>query len=891
MPGSEDEKDEQQNAKPQSADSPTAPNGSTSRSSSSEETQSRIDSVTLRSLSQRYDLLNEVGRGGMGVVYRARDRETGGVVALKVLLPEISGRSELIERFKAEMLLARKVTHKNVCRTHELLRFDDTVVISMEYVEGESLRAFLKRYGSVPLRKGLEWTKQICSALSEAHGQSVVHRDLKPENILIATDGTVKVMDFGLARSVEAQTTQSGTVMGTPAYMSPEQAQGKPVDLRSDIYSLGLILYEMFTGSPAFTADTVSALLYKHVHEMPAPPRQVDPDLPERIESAIQKCLEKNPKKRPQSAAEVEKLLSEKLATTVGAEGEVSEMPLPLHLTRWQHGDYYLSAVALLVAVGFIFFFDPVYPYPALELRTSRQDATQRAVELLLKFEPLAQPEDVRLTFPNGILVFYYPKVHSSGMLKTNQWFREANNGWVIDLDVGQKKPGATSQGTASVSLDSDGKLESLRLPRKSAAIGDKPPAQEAVLGAAINYVREFFGADVGQIVPAASVGKYRQGIYKDELELTWKLQGPEPDIEQVYELAFDPEGLRGALHYRYSKRDSEALESDVWSPFSHGFQERESALKRFEAAGALGLTLLALLVFVLFFARRLYQRTRHSALFTACWVVLAGFGLILPSLLQAPSDFWEFAWIWIPMGSVVGFFFAYAFICVAEHYLERTLPSRANSWMKFLRKPLESRASGLALLRGCMLGALYLGVHTALLAGMILGRLGAPSLGWLAPAKVNFPNLALYSSCLAILATVGASWCLIAFPAALAYRIKPRSSLLMIVPTVLWLATSFSLPGASGFPLIHLFLFAGLQGLFFSAILCRYDFLAMVVAVFTVETWLLVYPVYCILHKVETLSCSLALLPWFVVLLVGLAIYFRPLLVSAHQRVVAVFE
>ncbi|MDA2914812.1 serine/threonine protein kinase, partial [Acidobacteriia bacterium AH_259_A11_L15] len=161
-----------------------------------------------------------------------------------------------------------------------------------EYVEGESLRSFLNRYGSAPLRRGLEWTQQICSGLAEAHSQGVVHRDLKPENILIDRWGQAKIMDFGIARSLEADATRTGTLIGTPAYMSSEQAEGKPPDGRSDIYSLGLILYEMFTGQRAFHAETPIGLAMKQIQEAPRPPREVEPDLPERLDRAIQRCLE-----------------------------------------------------------------------------------------------------------------------------------------------------------------------------------------------------------------------------------------------------------------------------------------------------------------------------------------------------------------------------------------------------------------------------------------------------------------------------------------------------------------------------------------------------------------------------------------------------------------------
>ena len=278
---------------------------------------SAAGSSSLTALAQRYDILGEAGHGNMGNVYKARDRETGETVALKLIKPEIAQDQAMMERFKNELLFARKITHKNVCRVYDFNRVGGTAYTSMEFVEGESLRSVLNRFGSIPVRKGIDLALQICSGLKEAHAQGIVHRDLKPENVMVDAQGNVKIMDFGIARSMEAGTRLTGSMIGTPAYMAPEQVAGKSVDYRTDIYSLGLILYEMFTGSQAFQADTPVAVALKQIRESPAPPHEVDPTIPVFLERAVLKCLEKEPEKRFPSVAQLEQSLRANAGTPV----------------------------------------------------------------------------------------------------------------------------------------------------------------------------------------------------------------------------------------------------------------------------------------------------------------------------------------------------------------------------------------------------------------------------------------------------------------------------------------------------------------------------------------------------------------------------------------------
>jgi serine/threonine protein kinase len=293
---------------------------------------------TITGLPERYETMSELGRGGMGIVYKARDRETGEILAIKILKPEIAVEAQVLERFKNELRLAHKITHRNVARLYEFHRNGETVFVSMEFVEGESLRAFLLRSGKLDPERALAIARQIVSGLGEAHRQSIVHRDLKPENIMMAESGEIKVMDFGISRSYAAGVTATGAIIGTPAYMAPEQAEGKSTDQRTDVYAFGLILYEMFTGKAAFSGETPVSVALKQVRERPPAPSTVAPGLPKNIEAAILKCLEKDPANRFQSIEEVERALEGAPARTVPS--RTSKLP-----RRWL-----LAAIPIVAA-------------------------------------------------------------------------------------------------------------------------------------------------------------------------------------------------------------------------------------------------------------------------------------------------------------------------------------------------------------------------------------------------------------------------------------------------------------------------------------------------------------------------------------------------------------
>ena len=254
----------------------------------------------------RYEIIEELGKGGMGRVYRALDKQINEDVAVKLIKPEIAADENILERFSNELKLARKISHKNICRMYHLEKEAKAPYITMEYVPGEDLKSVVKRREKIPEEEAISIAKQVCEGLDEAHELGVIHRDLKPQNIMIAEDGNAKIMDFGIARSLEAPgVTASGVMIGTPDYISPEQAEGEEADQRSDIYALGVILYEMVTGSVPFKGDTALSVALKHKAQLPKEPRKFNPEVSENLSRLILVCMEKDRERRYQKAEEL----------------------------------------------------------------------------------------------------------------------------------------------------------------------------------------------------------------------------------------------------------------------------------------------------------------------------------------------------------------------------------------------------------------------------------------------------------------------------------------------------------------------------------------------------------------------------------------------------------
>jgi serine/threonine protein kinase len=338
----------------------------------------------------RYQIIEELGRGGMGKVFRALDKELDEEVALKLIKPEIARDKKTIERFKNELKLARKISHRNIGRMYELMEDRGLHFITMEYVAGQDLKALERQTGRLTTGKAISITQEICEGLGEAHRRGVIHRDLKPSNVIIDKDGNARIMDFGIARSVEGKgITDAGVMIGTPEYMSPEQVEGKEVDQRSDIYSLGVVLFEMVTGKLPFEGDTPFTIGVKHKSEIPQDPKELNAEITDSLSGLILKCMEKEKDKRYQSTVEIlhdleviEKEVPKTSQSQVPKKPPALKIPQSPFKKAWM-----LAPVLLLLALVFVSAY-------LIFRRAKPESASGKTMLVVLPFENLGPAED-----------------------------------------------------------------------------------------------------------------------------------------------------------------------------------------------------------------------------------------------------------------------------------------------------------------------------------------------------------------------------------------------------------------------------------------------------------------------------------------------------------------
>jgi serine/threonine protein kinase/tetratricopeptide (TPR) repeat protein len=323
-------------------------------SSSASVAPSEFSSISLANLGPgsqfgpRYRIEAEIGEGGMGKVYKAYDTDLDRTVALKLIRPELAKDANSLQRFKQELLLASRISHRNILRIHDLGDVGGVKFISMAYIQGMDLHELIAKMGKLQTGRVVNIAKQLAGALEAAHAEGVAHRDLKPRNVLIDVDDHVYVSDFGLATSLDSANTamtRAGEVLGTPRYMSPEQAESKAADHRSDLYSLGVILYEMATGEVPFTGESSLQVMFQHVQQPPKDPRLLNPETPEYLADIILKCLEKDPALRYQNAAELLRDLESGTPPTRIVRLRIAETGYP----KWM---FAAMGIVLLVGIG-----------------------------------------------------------------------------------------------------------------------------------------------------------------------------------------------------------------------------------------------------------------------------------------------------------------------------------------------------------------------------------------------------------------------------------------------------------------------------------------------------------------------------------------------------------
>ena len=653
-------------------------------------------------LAGRYRIIGLLGRGGMGDVYRADDLELGQPVSLKFLPPSLERTPGALERFRGEVRNARQISHPNVCRVYDIGEIGGLHFLTMEFVDGEDLATLLRRIGRLPAAKANEVASQLCAGVAAAHDKGVLHRDLKPSNVMLDGDGHVRITDFGLAvRAGEG----AGDFAGTPAYMAPEQFEGAPVTVRSDLYALGLILYEVYTGRRPFEATSVAEWKSRHTQSAPTPPSGRDEPLDEAVERAILRCLEKDPAKRPASARQLAASLPG--GDPVAAALAAGETPSP-EMIAASGGEGALApraawalAAGIGVVIAAIVALAPLSTDFGLARMTMSQEVLRdRATQTLARFG-YTDATDRESWFERLYDPMIYVSRHTSSVEWQKKWalgppvvlvYRQSPR-WMIHLGpdgrLTRDDPPFEAPGMATVVMSADGHLRFLRaVPPRLDSLATHPPFAWSTLFDAAKIDTAAFQRVAPTVVPLEP--------YDDRAEWT----GTIPDLPGV--------PLRiAAAAYGGRPVDFEIL--GPWEHLATPGPATQSLTQRIAggAIGTLGLISMIGAVFLVRRNRRLERGDTKGATRIAGFLLVAGVTLWLLTGHHVPSMVEELQAMPVAFGSslLTAALGALLYLAV-EPYVRRRMPELMIGWARLLEGRLRDPRVGRDVLIGAVFGA-----------------------------------------------------------------------------------------------------------------------------------------------------------------------------------------
>ncbi len=670
---------------------------------------------------ERYRIVGLLGRGGMGEVYRADDLKLSQPVALKFLPENLLTDGAALARFHREVRVARQVSHKNVCRVYDIGEVDGRHFLSMEFIKGEELSSLLRRIGRLPQDKAVQLARQICAGLAAAHDVGVLHRDLKPSNVMIDEHGNARITDFGLA-GLEEELRAEEAIAGTPAYMAPEQLDGKPCTIRSDIYSLGLLLYELFTGKKAFEAPTLGELIkLRRSDTTPTTPTSIVPGLDPLIEKVIDRCIQKDPEKRPASALQVAAALpgGDPLAAALAA----GETPSPEMVAAAQTE----GALKPGVAIGLLVFFVVMlglaawttkyaFAYRMASLNESPEVLRARARDLIRKLGYSNPPLDSA----DGIILKHdylrYIAARDQSATRWQKladppgayrfWYRESPRYFATDEDIEVDKPALDVSGMTSIYLDMDGRLHWFM---------HVPPQREPAMAnpAAFDWAIAFreAGLDILNFRPATSSWV---PLHAYDSRAAW--DGPDP-LRPENNIHVEAASFHGAPVYFETIYPWDQPTRQEQTPVSGG--------ERFFTFAVIALFIIALLGSALIARHNLRAGRGDIAGATRLAFVYFVVRMVVWIFEEHHNGFvdHEFSIFTISLLSAVfRAFFLWLLYIALEPFVRRRWPLRIISWSRLLRGDFRDPLVGRDILIGATAGSVII----------VVSHLAQPILFWL---------------------------------------------------------------------------------------------------------------------------------------------------------------